>query len=221
MGIFSKLFKWLGFENSKPKDGSPDPKLPTEVMCRNCGKMVSSIDSKDNVNSDIITTCQHCGASWTKTWRDFGIDLDELDGSLGFLKNPNPQYVQFGVEIGDTPTPSIGENIIEILDNSAIKKSGAEIDELISVLEDCAEAEEAYRSMGFSPLHGPTNQQRKRLGFTQTPILKPIYAKDLSNLSTLRCYCRKNLKRTVLIRKACLSISRRVNGFLSFQPVRI
>lgn len=195
MGIFSKLFKWLGFENSKPKDGSPDPKLPTEVMCRNCGKMVSSIDSKDNVNSDIITTCQHCGASWTKTWRDFGIDLDELDGSLGFLKNPNPQYVQFGVEIGDTPTPSIGENIIEILDNSAIKKSGAEIDELISVLEDCAEAEEAYRSMGFFPPPRPYQSAAEEARFHADSNLEADICKRFIELVHFEMLLQKKFKK--------------------------
>lgn len=113
--------------------------------------MVSNLPSDDNANSDIMTKCPHCGAVWTKSWRDFGIDMDDLDGSICLHEHPNPQNAQFGVEIGDTLPPQLEKSLLDLINDSAVARSGKNITRLVTFLENCTEAEEQYKQCGYFP----------------------------------------------------------------------
>ena len=138
---------------------------PAEVPCRNCGRMVSNLPSEDNANSDIMTKCPHCGAVWTKSWRDFGIDMDDLDGSIYLQENPSPQNVQFGVATSDTPAPKLEKSLLDIMSDSALARSGKNITRLVTLLENCAESEKQYKQCGYFPPPRPYQEAAEEARF--------------------------------------------------------
>ena len=176
---------------------------PAEVPCRNCGRMVSNLPSEDNANSDIMTKCPHCGAVWTKSWRDFGIDMDDLDGSIYLQENPSPQNVQFGVATSDTPAPKLEKSLLDIMSDSALARCGKNITRLVTLLENCAESEKQYKQLDISHRRALTKKQQKKPDFMQTMPLSALSAKDLLKSLTLKLCFKKNLKKLALILREC------------------
>lgn len=161
---------------------------PAEVPCRNCGRMVSNLPPEDNANSDIMTKCPHCGAVWTKSWRDFGIDMDDFDGSMRLYENPNPQNAQFGVEIGDTPAPQLEKSLLDIMNDSVVARSGKNITRLVTLLESCADAEEQYKHCGYFPPPRPYQEAAEEARFHADYVLEDAICKrfiEIVNFETL------------------------------------
>lgn len=165
------------------------------ISCRNCGHTFSKDTHGKGGGGEIFTTCPRCGASWVRTWRELGLDIEDNCDGIRLWKNPNPQRIQFGVEIGDIITPATGKNIFDLLNVSDFKNGGGDTSSLTFMLECCADAEEGYKAIGLFPAPQPYQEVAEEARFHADYKLELAICNRFIDLINFEVFLQKKLNK--------------------------